>query len=214
MITNLLIILLIGVNVLVSYKGFNDRAFFSKYMFQIGRIQQGENIRMISSAFLHADVTHLIFNMLTLYIFAPIVINYFNPIVFLIIYFLSLLAGNFFTLNQHKNEPNYSAIGASGAVTGIVYGSIVIYPEMSLYLFFIPIPIPAYIFAIGYILYSLYGMRKQLGMIGHSAHIGGAVGGLIATILFDFNLILTNYLFIFLMLVPLIFYFMISNEKD
>ena len=139
MITNLLIILLIGVNVLVSYKGFNDRSFFSKYMFHIGRIQQGEKIRMISSAFLHADVTQLIFNMLTLYIFAPIIIDYFNSITFLIIYFLSLLAGNFFTLNQHKNEPNYSAIGASGAVTGIVYGSIVIYPQMSLYFFFIPI---------------------------------------------------------------------------
>lgn len=213
MTTDLIIILLIAVNVIVSYKGFNDRAFFSKYMFHIGKIQQGERVRMISSAFLHADVTHLIFNMLTLYIFAPIIIGYFGYIIFLIIYFISLLAGNLFTLKQHQNEPNYSAIGASGAVTGIVYGSIVIYPEMSLYLFFIPIPIPAYIFAIGYMLYSLYGMKKQLGMIGHSAHIGGAVGGLITTILFDINLMLDNYFIILLMLVPVILFFLFPQKN-
>src|SRR5690554_5236255 len=200
------VILTIIANVLISYKGFNDRNFFAKYMFNIGKIQQGERYRMISSAFLHADVMHLLFNMFALYIFSPIVTGYFGGITFLIIYFVALLCGNLFTLNQHSNEPNYSAIGASGAVTGIVYGSIVIFPYMSLYLFFIPIPIPAYIFAIGYMLYSLYGMKKQTGNVGHTAHIGGAVGGLIATGLFDFNLIIANYLIILLMIVPIVLY--------
>lgn len=200
------VILTIIANVLISYKGFNDRSFFAKYMFNIGKIQQGERYRMISSAFLHADVMHLLFNMFALYIFSPIVTGYFGDITFLIIYFVALLCGNLFTLNQHSNEPNYSAIGASGAVTGIVYGSIVIFPHMSLYLFFIPIPIPAYIFAIGYMLYSLYGMKKQTGNVGHTAHIGGAVGGLIATGLFDFSLIIANYLIILLMIVPIVLY--------
>src|SRR5690554_4241664 len=207
------VILTIIANVLISYKGFNDRNFFAKYMFNIGKIRQGERYRMVSSAFLHADVMHLLFNMFALYIFSPIVTGYFGDITFLIIYFVALLCGNLFTLNQHQNEPNYSAIGASGAVTGIVYGSIAIYPEMSLYLFFIPIPIPAYIFAIGYMLYSLYGMKKQLGMIGHSAHIGGAVGGLITTILFDINLMLDNYFIILLMLVPIILFFLFLQKK-
>ena len=136
-------------NVVVSLKGFNDSEFFRKYEFHIGSIRSGEQIRMLTSGFLHGDLMHLAFNMLTLYFFAPIVIDTFGNLNFLYVYFISLVAGSLLTMYFHKNEYYYRAVGASGAVTGIIYSSILLYPEMTLGLFFI-IPIPGYLFGIGY----------------------------------------------------------------
>lgn len=171
------LLILIIANVGFSLKGFNDRLFFDKYKFQIGAINRGEKIRMLTSAFLHVDYMHLILNMYVLYIFAPIIILKLGVIKFLILYFGSLLAGSVLTQNYHNKELYYSAVGASGAVAGIIYGSILLNPNMSLMMFPLPIPIPGYIFGIGYLLYSIYGMKKQLGNVGHSAHLGGAIGG-------------------------------------
>jgi len=177
------LLLIIIINVLVSLKGFNDRLFFDKYKFQIGAIKRGEKIRMFSSAFLHVDYLHLILNMYVLYIFAPQLIVSLGLVKFLIIYVGSLLAGNLFTLSFHKNELYYSAVGASGAVAGVIYAAILLNPDMRLIMFPLPIPIPGYIFGIGYLLYSIYGMKKQIGNVGHSAHLGGAIGGYALTLL-------------------------------
>ncbi len=171
------LLIIIIANVAFSIKGFSDRLFFEKYKFQIGAIKRGEQIRMFTSAFLHVDYMHLILNMYVLYIFAPIIIFKLGVIKFLILYLGSLLAGNVLTLNYHKNELYYSAVGASGAVAGIIYGAILLNPDMRLMMFPLPIPIPGYIFGLGYLLYSIYGMKKQLGNVGHSAHLGGAIGG-------------------------------------
>ena len=116
--------LLIIANVLISIKGFNDFSFFEKYKFNIAGIRKGEQIRMFSSGFLHADFSHLIFNMLTLYFFADVVIYSIGFIKFLIIYLASLIIGNLLSFYFHKNEYHYSAIGASGAVMGVLYSSI------------------------------------------------------------------------------------------
>ena len=94
---------------------------------------------------------------------------------FLAIYFGSLLAGSLYSYSYHKKEPYYSAVGASGAVSGVVYSCIMLYPEMELGLILIPIPIPGYIFGVLYLLYSIYGMKNRVGNIGHSAHLGGAI---------------------------------------
>lgn len=171
------LLIIIIANVALSMKGFNDRHFFEKYKFQIGAIKRGEKIRMVTSAFLHVDYLHLILNMYVLYIFAPIIIIKLGVIKFLILYVGSLFAGSLFTLTFHKNELYYSAVGASGAVAGIIYAAILLNPNMSLIMFPLPIPIPGYIFGLGYLLYSIYGMKKQLGNVGHSAHLGGAIGG-------------------------------------
>lgn len=177
------LLVIIVLNVLISIKGFSDRIFFDKYKFLIGAIKRGEKIRMVSSAFLHVDYLHLILNMYVLYIFAPQLIFNFGVVKFLIIYVGSLLAGNIYTLYMHKNELYYSAVGASGAVAGVIYSAILLNPNMKLIMFPLPIPIPAYIFGIGYLLYSIYGMKKQLGNVGHSAHLGGAIGGYALTLL-------------------------------
>ena len=174
---NKILLIIIIANVAFSIKGFSDRLFFDKYKFQIGAIKRGEQIRMFTSAFLHVDYMHLLLNMYVLYIFAPIIIVKLGVIKFLILYLGSLAAGNVLTLRYHKNELYYSAVGASGAVAGIIYAAILLNPDMKLMMFPLPIPIPGYIFGLGYLLYSIYGMKKQLGNVGHTAHLGGAIGG-------------------------------------
>ncbi|MDY8138942.1 rhomboid family intramembrane serine protease [Aquimarina sp. 2201CG5-10] len=205
------IIVVIALNVIVSLKGFNDFSFFEKYKFNIGGIRRGEQIRMLTSGFLHVDTMHLFFNMFTLYFFAPEVIKSLGGVKFLIIYFGSLLVGNLFSLFFHKDEYHYSAVGASGAVSGIIYAGILFRPDMSLYLMFIPIPIPAYIFGIGYLLYSIFGMKTRTGNIGHDAHFGGAVGGYVITLLFMPSLIEQNTLMVGLLAIPIIILFIMQR---
>ncbi len=189
---DLVTIAIIAANVIISLKGFDDRLFFEKYKFNVGSIRRGEQIRMFSSGFLHVDTTHLLFNMLTLYFFANTVIVELGQFNFIIIYIASLVFGNLLSLYFHKEEYWYSAVGASGAVTGILYAAILLRPDMSLYMFFVPIPIPGYVFGIGYLLYSIYGMKKRIGNIGHDAHFGGAVGGYVITLILDPSLFKTD----------------------
>ncbi|WP_242158367.1 rhomboid family intramembrane serine protease [Aestuariivivens sediminis] len=201
---DLITIIIIAANVIISYKGFGDFGFFEKYKFNVGAVRKGEQIRLFSSGFLHADNAHLFFNMFTLYFFADVVIGLLNVYKFLIIYLGSLLLGNLLSLYFHKNEYYYSAVGASGAVMGIVYAAILLQPGMNLYIFFIPIPIPAYIFGIGYLLYAIYGMKNRLGNIGHDAHFGGAVGGYVITLIMAPWLFKTNLLMIVLLAIPIL----------
>ena len=204
-------IVIIAANVLVSLKGFNDGSFFERYKFRIGSIQAGQKDRMITSGFLHVDLAHLFFNMFTLYFFAEVVISDLGPGMFFIIYFISLLAGSLLALFFHKEETNYSAVGASGAVTGILYAAILIDPGMQLALMFIPIPLPAYVIGIGYLLYSIYGMKKRLGNIGHTAHFGGAIGGYVTVLILKPDLIFTDTLMIVLLAVPIIILFVLEK---
>ena len=208
---NLVVILIIIANVLFSMKGFENYTFFEMYKFQINKILNGEKIRMISSGFLHADWVHLGFNMYALYLFGDIVSKILGIPNFLIIYFGSLLAGSLYTLYCHKNEPYYSAIGASGAVSGIVYASILLFPDMQLLLFF-AIPVPGYVFGVGYLLYSIYGMRKQLGNIGHAAHLGGTIGGFAITLLLVPELFILNTIFVVLLTIPIILLLVFGNK--
>jgi membrane associated rhomboid family serine protease len=199
---NPVVLLLIVANGLFSKKGFDDYSFLDKYKFQVGRVISGEKIRMLTSGFLHVDWIHFGFNMYALYIFGDFVASFLGTINFLIIYFGSLLAGSLYTLQYHKDEPYYSAVGASGAVSGIVYSSILLVPDMQLLLFF-AIPIPGYVFGLGYLFYSIYGMKKQVGNIGHAAHLGGTIGGFILTLVLNPILLKTNTLFIVLLAIPI-----------
>ncbi|CAL2091861.1 rhomboid family intramembrane serine protease [Tenacibaculum sp. 190524A05c] len=181
---NKIVLGLIVANLLVTLKGFQDDAFFNKFKFQVGKILNGEKIRMITSGFLHADWAHFGFNMYALYLFGGIVISRFSNENFLLIYFASLLAGSMYSLYQNKKDPFYSAIGASGAVSGVVFSAIMLYPSKTYtFLFFPFIEFPGYVLGVGYLLYSIYGMKAKLGNIGHSAHLGGAIGGYLVTLL-------------------------------
>ena len=113
------LIALIAIICLVSYKGFNDRVFFDKYKFNVGAIQRGQKYRIFTSAFLHGDISHLVFNLLTLYFFAPVVITYFGWFSFLIVYFISLVCGSLLSLKIHEKQPYYSAIGIVSIVSSL-----------------------------------------------------------------------------------------------
>lgn len=203
---NIILIITIAATVLISYRGFNDLSFFRKYDFHIGSIRTGEQIRMLSSGFLHVDVTHLVFNMITLWFFAPLVLTYLGNFSFVIIYFGSLIFGNLLTLFFNKTDYNYRAVGASGAVTGVLYSAILLQPDMMLGLFFV-IPIPAYLFGILYLLYSIYGMKSQNDNIGHSAHFGGAVGGYVITLVKAPQLLVDHTLMVVLLAIPIVILF-------
>jgi membrane associated rhomboid family serine protease len=166
---------------------------------------------MLTSGFLHADWGHLFFNMFTLFMFAPVVINHFGSPSFLLIYVASLVFGSLLTLVMHKNEYSYRAIGASGAVTGILYSAILINPSMSLYLYFIPIPIPAYLFGIGYLLYSIYGMKAKRDNIGHTAHFGGAIGGYLITLIKEPSMFVDNAAMVALLAIPILILFVMAK---
>ena len=206
-----LLAIIIGTG-LISYKGFTDSFFFRKYEFHIGSIRAGDQIRMLTSGFLHVDWMHFVFNMLTLFFFAPVVIQNFGQWSFLSIYFGSLICGSLLTLYLHKDDYYYRAVGASGAVTGIIYTSILLYPEMDLYLFF-AIPIPGYVFGIGYLLYSIYGMKAKNDNIGHTAHFGGAIGGYAITLFKKPLLLQENTLMVILLAIPIIILFYLHKNN-
>lgn len=186
---NIVLLIIIGLNVLISFKGFKDSDFFNKFKFHVGAIKQGEQYRNITSAFLHADIQHLLFNMVGLFFFAPIIINMLGQYVFVIIYLSSLLLGSTLSYFFHKDNNNYSAIGASGAVTGVIYAAIVLRPDM-----LINFIIPGWLFGIGYLVYSMVGMKKQLGNIGHAAHFGGAIAGYVLAIVLGQSVALSDTL--------------------
>lgn len=204
-------IVIIAANVLISLKGFNDFVFFEKYKFNIAGIRKGEQIRIFSSGFLHVDFTHLLFNMLTLYFFANTVISALGTVRFVIIYLAALILGNLLSYYFHKDEYHYSAVGASGAVTGILYASILFYPDMGLYLFFIPIAIPAWIFGLLYLLYSIYGMKSRRGNIGHDAHFGGAIAGYALTLLFVPSLLFNSLWIVLVLAAPILLLFVLHK---
>ncbi|WP_213523072.1 rhomboid family intramembrane serine protease [Nonlabens sp.] len=182
-------IVIIVANLIISFKGFQDYAFKSKYLFNIAGIQRGEQWRFFTSGFLHADQRHLFFNMLTLFFFSHVVVSKLGDLSYLIIYLVSLLAANFLSYLFHKDEYQYSALGASGAVSGIIYSAILLDPSMRIYF-----GIPGFVFGIGYLIYSFYGMKRLNDNIGHDAHFGGAVAGILVTLIYNFDLIYTNTL--------------------
>ncbi|RZJ31106.1 MAG: rhomboid family intramembrane serine protease [Flavobacterium sp.] len=208
---NLVLIAVIAANIIFSYKGFQDMAFFRRYEFHIGSIRAGDQIRMFSSAFLHADIVHLAFNMLTLYFFAPIVIDFMGTFSFVTVYFGSLAFSSLLTLYLPKNDYSYRAIGASGAVTGVLYSAILLDPQMGVGLMFIPIPIPGYIFGVVYLLYSIYGMKAKNDNIGHAAHFGGAIGGYLITLAKEPHMFTDNTFFVIVLAIPIIVLFWMAK---
>lgn len=200
-------IILIALTVITSIKGFNDGAFFDRYKFNVGAIlgKSKQWDRMITSATLHGDYMHLAFNMLTLYFFSGTIIAAFGLWKYLAIYFLSILGGGMLSLLVHRREYYYSAIGASGGVVGILFAAIAINPQAQIGFMLLPgIYFPGWIFGIAYLAYSVYGMQKSVGNIGHDAHLGGAAIGLVMAIAFAPFLLERNALYIGIMIVPLI----------
>jgi len=203
-----IIILIIAITAIISFIAFNNKEIFEKYKFNIGAIlHRKEYIRVLSAGFLHADIMHLLFNMMTLYFFGPVILQGFGNVGFLIIYFGSILLGNIFSLFIYQKQPWYSAIGASGGVSGILFAAIAMMPNIGIYFFFIPIPIPGFIFGLLYFSYSVYMMLnpKQWDNLGHAAHLGGAFFGLVYAVINQPESAIQNSMFIGIMSLPLVY---------
>ncbi|MDG4944873.1 rhomboid family intramembrane serine protease [Weeksellaceae bacterium KMM 9713] len=181
---NITMLIIIGITVLVSWQGWQNRELFERLKFQMGAILEGKQYdRMITSAFLHADSMHLLFNMFAFYVFAPVVLSLFSSLTFVLIYLVSILAGSLVTILFHGKEKWYSAVGASGGVSGVVFSAIMIYPDMPLRLIFLPFfDFPGWAFALVYLGYSMFGMKSRHDNVGHAAHLGGSIAGIAITL--------------------------------
>ncbi|MDR9441919.1 MAG: rhomboid family intramembrane serine protease [Schleiferiaceae bacterium] len=175
-------LLLLAANVALTAYAFRRQDLFQRLLFQVRPVRQGQWYRLITAGFLHVSWSHLLFNMLSFYFFAGVVEQRLGALGFLLLYTLSLLGGNVLSLALQRQNLSYSAVGASGAVSGVVYAAIVFNPGMKLAFILLPIPFPAWIFGIGFILYSMYGMNRGSDGIGHEAHLGGALSGLLLAI--------------------------------
>ena len=204
-ISEIIPILIIALTAITSIKGFGDMAFFDRYKFNVGAIlgKSKQWDRLITSATLHGDYMHLIFNMLTLYFFSDVIIISLGLWQYLVIYFFAIIGGGLLSLWVHRKEYYYSAIGASGGVVGILFAAIALYPDMSLGVMFV-IPMKGWIFGLLYLAFSIYGMHSRQGNIGHEAHLGGATVGLIMAIIFAPEVLEVNLKYIGIMILPLI----------
>lgn len=158
-----------------------ERSLFRPYWF----IRRQEYSTAINSGFVHADLPHLIFNALTFWFFAFPLEERIGTGKFLILYFAALLLSQLGTYIKHRNNPDYATLGASGAITAVLFASIVYTPTQSLLILPIPFPIPAPLFAVGYLAYTYWSARQAKGRINHDAHLGGALTGLAFVALFD-----------------------------
>ncbi|WP_442265039.1 rhomboid family intramembrane serine protease [Tenacibaculum sp. ZS6-P6] len=196
-------LLLIGVTAFITNKGLKEFTFQDKFLFHVDKVFiNKEYIRLISSGFLHVDWKHFAFNMITLYLFGSNLEDSIGAFLFFLIYLISLIGGNLFALYIHKNHSDYRAVGASGAVSGIVFAAIGLSPGMEIGFIILPFKFPAWLYAIGYVLYSIYGITSKKDNIGHEAHLGGAIIGLLTAIAIKPEVINTNFLTIALALIP------------
>ena len=195
------IIILIA-TIAMSYYGFNNATFFNRYMFNVGAVQKGDYVRLISSGFLHANWEHLIFNMISLFFFYEVVTDSMGELLFVLIYFGSMLLGNVFSLQIYKRQSYYSAIGASGAVSGIIFTAIALYPKAIKVNF-----LPGWLFGALYFGYSVFMMfNPQKGdNLGHTAHIGGALFCLAVVVLYAPTIVVHNALYLGIMALPLVY---------
>ncbi len=151
-----------------------DRCLFRPYFFL--RSKQYDTIYL--SGFVHADLGHLLFNMFTFYFFAFPMERFVWTTRFLTLYFVGLVASHSCTYFKHKDNAEYASLGASGAISAVLFAYIVYFPMTKLIIFPLPIPIPATLFAVGYVAYSYWASLHSRGRINHDAHLCGALSGL------------------------------------
>ncbi len=132
---------------------------------------------------------------------------------FLIIYFGSLLGGDILALFVHKKEYYYSAVGASGAVCGVIFASIALFPGIEIGILFLPFPMPSWLFGILYVAYSIYGIKSSHDNIGHEAHLGGALVGMLLAVIINPTCFANNYLTILLISIPILIFIILIISK-
>ncbi|WCL48435.1 rhomboid family intramembrane serine protease [Leptospira sp. GIMC2001] len=172
----------IGLSLYTLYKNQNLLDQLILHPFKMNR--DNSYFRLITSGFLHADLSHLIFNMLSFYFFAIHLERIVGSLVFLIFYLAAIVIANLDSVSKNKNNPMYRSLGASGGVAAVIFSYIIFNPATTLYLFF-AIPIPGPVFAVGYLLYSTYASKAMNDNINHDAHIWGSLTGIAFALIYD-----------------------------
>lgn len=208
-------LLIIVVTTFFSSRGFADHSFFARYCFEVEKIVIYKDYkRLLTAGLLHVNWGHLILNMLSFYFFSDALEAVLGPVNFLVIYLASLLGGNLLSLYIHRRHNAYSAVGASGAVCGVIFASVALFPGMQVSLFFF-LPLPGWLYCILFVLFSIYAIRSRRDNIGHDAHLGGALIGVVTALIMQPSAILINYIPIALIIVPtLLFMFVIIRKPE
>ncbi len=186
--------IIIGITVLTSFSAFSNVELLNRLIFYPIEIKdRNEWWRFVTHGFIHADIQHLIFNMLTLYFFGRQIEMTFeylfgNVYVYPVFYLTALIAASTPSYAKHKENSYYRSLGASGAIAAVLFATILFDPWQTLMLNFF-IPIPALLFAVGYVVYSSYMSKKGTDNIGHDAHLYGAIYGFLFPIVFKPQLI-------------------------
>ncbi|MCX2494326.1 rhomboid family intramembrane serine protease [Pedobacter sp. PF22-3] len=171
--------------IITSLYAFYDHSIYGKFMLHPFSVSKGQNIyTLITSGLVHADWMHLFFNMFTFYAFAFALESMMGSWRFGLLYFLGLVLSDLPTVIKHKDNFNYNSLGASGAISAVLFSYILYNPMSKIYIMFIPIGIPAVVFGIIYLVYCAYASRNSRDHINHDAHFFGALTGLIFTIIF------------------------------
>ncbi len=196
--------ILIIMNVVTSYRGFKDQFFYDRYSFIVDAVLVHKDYkRLMTSGFLHVNWTHLVFNMIALIFFSGGVESYLGPIKFILIYISGLLGGNLLSLFIHRFAGDYSSVGASGAINAVIFASIALFPGMDISLFFLP-AIPGWLFGLIYVVISIYGIRSRSENVGHDAHLGGGLAGVLFAIILSPSILITNTFTIAVIALPAI----------
>ena len=182
--------IIIGITCVISYFALNNRDIFNRYLHSpYIEHRNKEFIRILSSGFLHGDLTHLLVNMYVLFVFGEYVEKQFviqygpsGQIYYVLCYMIIIVMANIPTFYKHKDNQSYRSIGASGATSGILFLYVLFNPWSTLLLFFI-IPVPAILLALGYLYYSHWASKNQNDLIDHQAHFWGAVAGIVLGII-------------------------------
>lgn len=189
-VSNPLTLTLVGITVATSLIAFSRRDIFDRWKFNPYLVKHHRQFwRFFTYALLHADFIHLFINMMVLWSFGDVVEQVYGVIfgprwilMYLLLYIGGVMLSVMFSFGKHKNHPEYNAVGASGAVSAVVFASILFAPTGKIYLFFIPIGIPAFIFGVLYLVYSWFAGRRGRSNIGHDAHFWGAIYGMAFTL--------------------------------
>lgn len=159
------------------------------YLKPVRVVRENTWYELITSGFLHANLGHLFVNMFTLYFFGSVMERVLGSGYFLGLYLTGLIVAGIPSVIKFKDNENYATLGASGAVGAVLFAFIFLFPLENIYLMFIPIPIPAFVFAILYLIYSMYESKQERGKINHEAHLAGAIWGMLYLVIFVPNTI-------------------------
>ncbi|MDJ1467215.1 rhomboid family intramembrane serine protease [Cytophagaceae bacterium YF14B1] len=194
---------IILITLIVSYQGIKNSSFFDKYSFQVDKILKEKDYkRFITSSFLHVSWMHLLFNMMAFYSFSEGLGMMVGGLRLLLIYVGSIIGGDLFSLYIHRNHPDYTSAGASGGICGLMFASIGLFPDMQIGIFMTPFSLPGWAYGFLFVLISIYGIKSQRGNIGHEAHLGGGVIGLIIALIMVPESFINNMVPILFILVP------------